>query len=87
MSPKISIIIATFNASNVLSKALDSILNQSFQDWECIVVDGASRDNTVEIIKAYQQKDSRFRYISEPDQGVYDAFNKGWKMAKRESFC
>ena len=60
MSPKISIIIATFNASNVLSKALDSILNQSFQDWECIVVDGASRDNTVEIIKAYQQKDSRF---------------------------
>lgn len=81
---QISIVIATFNAAKVLPKALSSILNQSFQDWECIIVDGASNDSTIDIIKAYQQKDSRFRYISEPDQGVYDAFNKGWKMAKGE---
>lgn len=82
--PKLSIIIATFNAAKTLSVALDSVLKQSFQDWECIIVDGASKDNTIEIVKSYVEHDSRFRYISEPDKGIYDAFNKGWKMAKGE---
>ena len=80
----VSIIIATYNSEKTLKRALDSVLNQSFQDWECIVVDGASIDNTIEIVKEYVKKDSRFRYISEPDHGIYDAFNKGWKMAKGE---
>ena len=75
-SPKISIIVATFNAAKTLSVALNSILSQTFQDWECIIVDGASKDNT------YIERDSRFRYVSEPDKGIYDAFNKGWKLAK-----
>ena len=83
-NPKVSIIIATFNAAKTLSVALDSVLNQTFQDWECIIVDGASKDNTIEIVKSYVERDSRFRYISEPDKGIYDAFNKGWKMAKGE---
>lgn len=78
---RISIIIATFNAAKTLSRALDSVLNQSFQDWECIIVDGASNDSTMEIVKEYVKKDSRFRYISEPDKGIYDAYNKGWKIA------
>ena len=80
----ISIIIATYNSGKTLRRALDSVLNLSYQDWECIVVDGASKDNTIEIVKEYVSKDSRFRYISEPDHGIYDAFNKGWKMAKGE---
>lgn len=80
----ISIIIATFNAAKTLSKALDSVLNQTYQNWECIIIDGASKDNTVNIVKEYVQKDPRFRYISEPDKGIYDAFNKGWKMAHGE---
>ena len=78
----VSIIIATYNSEKTLRRALDSVLNQSYQDWECIVVDGASKDNTIGIVKEYVKKDSRFRYISEPDHGIYDAFNKGWKMAK-----
>ena len=78
----VSIIIATFNSEKTLRNALDSVLHQSYQDWECLVVDGASKDDTIEIVKEYVKKDSRFRYISEPDKGVYDAFNKGWKMAK-----
>jgi len=77
----ISIVIATFNAAKTLSRALDSVLNQSFQDWECIIVDGASKDGTLEVIKEYAEKDSRIRYISEPDKGIYDAYNKGWKIA------
>lgn len=84
MSPKVSIIIATFNSEKTLRNALDSVLNQSYKDWECIIVDGASRDGTISIVKEYVQKDPRFRYISELDNGVYDAFNKGWKMAKGE---
>lgn len=80
----VSIIIATYNSEKTLKRALDSVLNQSYQDWECIVVDGASKDNTIGIVKEYVKKDSRFRYISEPDHGIYDAFNKGWKMAKGE---
>lgn len=80
--PEVSIIIATFNAAKTLETALESIQNQSFQDWECIIVDGASKDNTIDIIKKYCKKDARFRYISESDNGIYDAFNKGWRLAK-----
>lgn len=84
MNPTISIIIATYNSASTLQRALESVLNQSFQDWECIIVDGASKDGTVGIVKEYVNADSRFRYISEPDKGIYDAFNKGWGMAKGE---
>lgn len=80
----ISIIIATYNAEKTLQTALESVINQKFQDWECIVVDGASKDGTVNIVREYERKDSRIRHISEPDKGIYDAFNKGWKLAKGE---
>ena len=82
--PKVSIIIATYNSGKTARAALESVHSQSFQDWECIVVDGASKDDTLEIVKEYCERDSRFRYISEKDHGIYDAFNKGWKMAKGE---
>jgi len=82
--PIVSIIIATYNSGKTLRASLDSVHNQIFQDWECIVVDGASNDDTISIVKEYEQKDSRFRHISEPDKGIYDAFNKGWRMAKGE---
>lgn len=80
----VSIIIATYNSGKTLNAALDSVLKQKYQDWECIVVDGASKDNTMDIVKMYAATDCRFRYISEPDKGIYDAFNKGWKMAQGE---
>ena len=81
-NPKLSIIIATFNAAKTLSVALDSVLKQSFQDWECIIVDGASKDETVAIIKEYEPRfEGRMRWVSEPDKGIYDAMNKGLQMA------
>ena len=82
--PQVSIIIATYNSGKTLRRALESVYTQTFQDWECIIVDGASTDNTLDIVKEYADKDTRFRYISEPDKGIYDAFNKGWRMAKGE---
>lgn len=82
--PQVSIIIATYNSGKSLRNALESVYSQTFQNWECIIVDGASKDDTLNIVREYAEKDSRFRYISEPDKGIYDAFNKGWKMAKGE---
>ena len=83
-NPQLSIVIATYNSFQTIARALDSVRYQSFQDWECIVVDGASTDDTIKIVAEYAQEDSRFRYVSEKDNGIYDAFNKGWKMAKGE---
>lgn len=83
-NPKVSIIIASYNSDKTISKTLESVVNQTFQDWECIIVDGMSKDKTLDIVKEYALKDSRIWYISEPDKGIYDAFNKGWKMAKGE---
>lgn len=80
----VSIIIATYNSEMTLRRAMESVLAQSYQNWECIVVDGASKDSTLSIVKDFVERDARFRYISEPDHGIYDAFNKGWKMAKGE---
>ncbi len=78
----VSIVIATYNAANTIRAALDSVQNQNFNSWECIIIDGTSKDNTMEIVQEYSDVDKRFRHISEPDKGIYDAFNKGWKLAK-----
>lgn len=80
----ISIIIATFNSGKTLKQCLDSVITQDLQDWECILIDGASSDDTLKIIDQYEKKDSRFSHISEPDHGIYDALNKGIKFAKGE---
>ena len=83
-SPLLTIIIATYNSEKTLRKALQSVEDQTFQDWECLVVDGYSKDDTIKIVNEFVEKDARFRYISEPDNGIYDAFNKGWKNARGE---
>jgi glycosyltransferase involved in cell wall biosynthesis len=71
----LSIIIATFNASEALERTLTSIFHQSFTDYEVIVIDGRSTDTTMDIVK---ENDSKIGYwISEDDNGIYDAMNKG----------
>lgn len=78
---KISIITSTFNSAATIKDTLESVLSQSHQDFEHIIVDGASKDNTIEIIKEYEPRyKGRLKYISEPDNGIYDAMNKGLKM-------
>lgn len=80
----ISIIIATYNSAVTISTALESVCKQSLQNWECIIVDGLSSDNTLQIVADYEKKDSRFRHLSGKDSGVFDALNKGVKIAKGE---
>lgn len=83
-NPKVSIIIAAYNAGITIEKALYSIERQSFHDWECLIIDGMSKDDTEKKVKYFVDKDKRFRLFSEPDKGVYDAFNKGWQKAHGE---
>ena len=82
---KVSVITATWNSGKTLRTTLDSVLNQSYPDIEHIIVDGGSTDNTMEIIREYEPRyNGRLRYISEPDKGLYDAMNKGIRMATGE---
>ena len=82
---KISVITSTFNSAKTVRDTFESLLNQTHKDIECIVVDGASRDGTVDIIREYELRfNGRIRWISEPDKGIYDAMNKGLRMATGE---
>lgn len=76
---KISIITIAYNSENSISDAINSVLSQTYPDIEYIIVDGKSKDKTVEIVKSYGNKISKF--VSEPDKGIYDALNKGIEMA------
>ncbi len=82
---KISIITATYNSGRTLRDTLESVLHQNYKDIEYIIIDGASTDNTLDLIKAYEPKfNGRMRYVSESDKGLYDAMNKGLNMATGE---
>ena len=73
---KVSVITVCYNAEKVIDHTIQSVIKQEYADVEYIIVDGASEDGTLDIIKKYA-KDDRLRYISEPDHGIYDAMNKG----------
>ncbi|MCK6601562.1 MAG: glycosyltransferase [Bacteroidetes bacterium] len=79
--PAVSIIIPCYNYGHFLGEALDSVLNQTFQDWEAIIVDDGSTDNSKEVAVAYENKDSRFRYIFQSNSGTSAAKNNGLKNA------
>jgi glycosyltransferase involved in cell wall biosynthesis len=76
---KVSIITITFNSEATLKDSIESVVNQSYNDIEYIIVDGKSTDNTLSIIESYKDKISKV--ISEKDKGLYDALNKGIALA------
>lgn len=80
--PLISIITVVFNGSKTLEQTIQSVINQSYQNIEYIIIDGGSTDGTISIIKKYEKHISN--WISEADKGLYDAMNKGIAMAKGE---
>ena len=77
--PLITIITVVLNDETNIEKTILSVLNQKYKNIEYIIVDGASKDNTLEIIKKYSKQISHWQ--SEKDQGIYDAFNKGLEKA------
>lgn len=80
-APFFSIVIATFNAEQTLEKTLRSIISQRCKDFELLIIDGRSTDQTLDIVKEFSAGDSRIKILSEPDAGVYDALNKGIRLA------
>lgn len=76
---RVSIITICYNSEATIRETITSVLSQSYSDVEYIIVDGASKDSTCEIVRSFGDKISTF--VSEPDKGIYDAMNKGVKLA------
>lgn len=82
---KISIITATWNSAETVRDTFDSVLRQDYKDYEYIVVDGGSKDGTLDIIREYEPRfEGRMKWRSESDRGIYDAMNKGISRATGE---
>lgn len=80
--PLISIIVPCYNQVQYLNECLQSVLDQSFQDWECIIVNDGSPDNTENIALEWTAKDNRFKYLKKENGGLSSARNTGIEMAK-----
>ncbi len=78
---KLSIITVCYNCEDLVNITLNSLISQTYQDFEYIIIDGNSTDNTLNNIKEYNSKFKNITIISEKDNGIYDAMNKGIKIA------
>src|SRR5664279_3077192 len=83
--PFISLIVAAFNGAKTLQQCIDSVARQTYPNKELIVIDGGSKDGTVELLKANHAKIAF--WISEPDRGIYHAFNKGLEKSRGAWAC
>lgn len=81
-APLISVIVPCYNQAQYLDECLQSVLDQTYQDWECIIVNDGSPDNTEEITKQWTEKDARFKYLYKENGGLSSARNAGIEMAK-----
>lgn len=84
MCPAISLIIPVYNVEDYLQKALESIENQTFKNYEVIIIDDGSTDNSVEIIKKFCEKNENFRFIKQANKGPAEARNQGISICKGE---
>lgn len=84
-APLISIIVAVFNGADTLQQCIDSVTRQTYLNKELIIIDGGSKDGTVELLKANNGQISH--WLSEPDHGIYNAWNKGLAKAKGDWIC
>lgn len=80
--PKVSVITVSYNAESEIEETILSVIGQDYPNIEYIIVDGGSKDNTIEIVRKYESNISK--WISEPDKGCYDAMNKGIDLANGE---
>lgn len=87
MNPKVSIILPTYNRSQLLDRSIKSVLDQSFEDWELIVINDFSIDNTQDILEEWQKRDLRIKVIRNDkniagSSGIYKNLNKGIEISK-----
>ena len=86
-NPKVSVIVPVYNAEKTLHCCLDSIIAQTYTDWECILIDDGSKDNSPAICDEYEKVDTRFKVIHKKNGGASSARNVGLKEAKGEWIC
>ena len=83
--PLITIIIAVFNGAKTLQQCIDSVAQQSYPNKELIIIDGGSKDGTLDLLKANSEKIDY--WVSETDNGIYNAWNKGLAQANGDWIC
>ena len=86
----VSIIIPCYNRANLIEETLNSIIHQSFKNWECIIIDDGSTDNTLDLLKLYVLKDSRFRFYTRPiniKKGASSCRNYGYTLSNGDFIC
>ncbi|MCR5798906.1 MAG: glycosyltransferase [Lachnospiraceae bacterium] len=82
---KVSVITVSYNSSKTIKRTIESVLHQTYDNIEYIIVDGASTDGTVDIVKSYEAVfNAKLKWVSESDEGIYYAMNKGIRMATGE---
>lgn len=84
MNPKISIVVAVYNSEKFLARSIDSIKNQTFEDWECLLIDDGSSDSSAGICDAYAAADGRFKVVHKKNGGVGSARKSGLENATGE---
>lgn len=82
--PAISVVVPVYNVEKYLRRCLNSILNQTFTDWEAVFINDGSQDNSLDILKEYANKDSRIKIIDKNNTGMSDARNKGLEVVSGE---
>lgn len=82
--PLISIVTPVFNGGKTIERTILHVIEQHYNNWEYIIIDGFSTDGTRDIIAKCASRDNRIKFISEKDNGIYDAMNKGLRMCKGE---
>ncbi len=81
-NPLFSIVIPTYNSEKTIGHCLESVLSQTYTDYEILIIDGLSIDNTAEIVSLYTGRTKKIKWQSGKDKGTYDAMNKGIQLAK-----
>ena len=84
MQPKISVIMPVYNGERYLRESIESVIGQTFKDFEFIIINDGSKDNSLKIIEEYRLKDNRIKIIEQENSGVIQALNNGIKIAKGE---
>lgn len=86
-NPLVSVLVPNYNYAKYIGEALDSVLSQTYQNFEVIVCDDGSADNSCEVVKTYVQKDSRIKLIDKENGGVATALNRAYRESKGEIIC